>query len=105
MQSSFQIRSLWPYAAALLGGAFSYLATLLWSHMHALAAVVAVIFGLTIFVCSRLIQSRGKLSLKVTIIILPLVTAVICVGLQQMNPYRLRQRTLWTHYVAKTLGH
>ncbi len=93
MQDSFQVRSLWPYAAALFGGALSYLATLWWSNMHALAAVVAVIFGLTIFVCSRLIQSRGKLSLKVTIIILPLVTAVICVGLQQMNPYRLRQRT------------
>lgn len=93
MQNTFQSRWLWPYSAALLGGAFSYLATLLWSHMHALAAVVAFIFGLTIFVCSRLIQSRGKLSLKVTIIILPLVTAVICVGLQQMNPYRMRQRT------------
>ncbi|MFO0942866.1 MAG: hypothetical protein U0930_19180 [Pirellulales bacterium] len=93
MHNSFQIRSLWPYAAALLGGAFTYLATLLWSQMHALAAAVAVIFGLTVYVCSRLIQSRGKLSLKVTIIILPLVTAIICVGLQQMYPYRLRQRT------------
>lgn len=93
MQNTFQSRWLWPYAAALLGGAFCYLPTLWWSHMHALAAVVAVIFGLTIFVCSMLFQSRGKLSLKVTIIILPLVTAVICVGLQQMNPYRMRQRT------------
>ena len=61
--------------------------------MHGLAAAAAFVLGLMVFICSRVIQSRGKLSLKVTIFVLPLITALLCIGLQQLNPYLQRRRT------------
>ncbi len=61
--------------------------------MQGLAVATAFVIGLTTFVCSRLIQSRGKLSLRITILVLPLVTAIICFGLMQLNPYRVRHQT------------
>ena len=93
MQSESPTRSLWPYAIALLVGSVSYMAVFWWTAMHGLAAAAAFVFGLMVFICSRVIQSRGKLSLKMTIFVLPLVTALFCIGLQQLNPYLQRQRT------------
>ncbi len=61
--------------------------------MHGLAAAAAFVLGLMVFIYARVIQSRGKLSLKMTIFVLPLVTALLCIGLQQLNPYLQRQRT------------
>lgn len=86
-------RSLWPYAIALLVGAVSYMAVFWWTAMHGLAAAAAFVLGLMVFIYARVIQSRGKLSLKMTIFVLPLVTALLCIGLQQLNPYLQRQRT------------
>jgi len=86
-------RSLWPYTIALLVGAVTYMAVFWWSAMHGLAAAATFLLGLIVFICSRLIQSRGKLSLKVTIFVMPLVTVMLCIGLQQLNPYLQRQRT------------
>ncbi len=58
--------------------------------MHALAAAISIIVGLTTYTIAKLVQSRGKLSLKLTIFVLPLLTAVVCVALLQLNPYRQR---------------
>lgn len=58
--------------------------------MHALAAAISIIVGLTTYTVAKLVQSRGKLSLKLTIFVLPLLTAVVCVALLQLNPYRQR---------------
>jgi integral membrane sensor domain MASE1 len=82
----------WPYAASLVGLGTGYFITLYLSQQLLLAVGAAACGALFGFLLARIVQMKGRVSLSMLAIGFPLLVAIACALLLQLQGFRDRQR-------------
>lgn len=83
-----------PYVWSVTALGIGYGATLLLSKQPALAVGIAALCALVGYGVCRVVQMRGRLSLALTAIGLPLIFAVACTVVLKLTPFIDRQRSI-----------
>lgn len=88
------VNRLTPYLCAFAGIIAVFLGTLAISVPPMLAFTLATIGGLLGFLGCRLIQLRGRLTLAIVVIGIPLIVALVFAAIHNLNPFVKRQRSI-----------
>ncbi|HBE66829.1 MAG TPA: hypothetical protein DDW52_01640 [Planctomycetaceae bacterium] len=83
-----------PYVVAAVSVPIVYLTVVAMLDRQMLAAVLASIVSLTLLTIIKTWQTRGRLSLAATTIVLPLLAALCCVALLKLAPLAERQAAI-----------
>ena len=92
--SKSNLRTYLPHCCSLLALPICYATVLLISDQQLLAVCTAALGVVSVFFLCRTVQSRGQVSLAITIFVLPLLVAGGCAILLQLTPFVNRQRSI-----------